>query len=322
MHSLKLTGPVLTAVMDVDGKPTVVDVTRNAHQFLFEPVKLDDVKLADIFALLDLDPVLVKVLRRNFAEELLEHARKGPLKHEAVYGPEELEYLELYQILELNTHSKVMENMSHIQFHGVGFELREDHDMGGYTQPKGSRVHWGISLSDLREFLHLPVRVKEEVLVCEGDYNAKAFGSELQSFRREQLTLGEVLNGVLWELSFHGAPSDIAETAAELKERHEEVKEAIEREKNGEPSQFISGADIFESFDKPGVDAMFESTGSMRACEVTRALRELEDDENVVSGLARVLGDQAAELKIRAQHQGLGARAFRTALSEARRTKG
>ncbi len=301
------------------GKPVRVDVAATAHQFLFETVELKDgVTLADVFALLELDPLLLQVYRRDFSEDLMAHARKGPLKTAATYGPEELEALELYQVVELDSVAKRLDGGSMLQFHGLGFELREDTDMGGYIQPKGSRVHWGIALTDVRELLHLPLKVNSEVVVTEGCYDAKGYGQELGRLHRESVTLGQVLHGVLWELSFHGGPVEQGAVREDLAALSAKVTEALDREKEGEPSGFITIEDLFEDLDKSGVAALFEQVGDLSVRDITTALRALADDADVAAGLAEQLGDRSAQLVIREPYRTLPALAFRRAIREAR----
>ncbi len=324
MHNLTLKpGAELTGTFeDENGKPVSRDVSARAIEFLFEPVTLAaGVTLSDIFTLLANNPLLVQVYRRDFVEELLAHALKGALKTDNPYSPDGMEYLELYQVVELDTGAKVLAGHERLQFHGIGFEMQEDTDMGGYIQPKGSRIQWGISLTDVREMLHLPVRINLEVMVCEGDLDAKRWGEKLDTIRLESVTLGQVLHGVLWELSFHGGPSEQTEVLEDLQERKAELDAALEREKNGEPSGLISGDDIFEEFDKPGVEAVFETIGDLRARDVTRALRQLDDDVLVEKGLALVLGEmghKASKVRIKPDFKGLTARAFRKAMRNAR----
>lgn len=324
MHNLTLKpGAELTGTFEgEDGKPVSRDVSTRAIEFLFEPVTLAaGVTLADIFALLANNPLLVQVYRRDFVAELLAHALKGPLKTDNPFDPEGIEYLELYQIVELDTATKLISGNERLGFHGMGFEQRDDVDMGGYIQPKGSRIQWGISLTDVRELLHLPVRVNREVTICEGDLDAKRWGEKLDSVHLESVTLGQVLHGILWELSFHGGPSEQTDVRDDLVERKAEVDEALEREKNGEPSGLISGDDLFEEFDRPGVEAVFETIGDLRARDITRALRQLDDDTDVEKGLALVLGEmgqKASKVRIKAEFKGLTARAFRRAMRQAR----
>lgn len=307
-------GPVLRALLDLEDKPQWVDVTSTAHQFLFEPVELDGITLQDVFGLLDRDPILVQVLRRYFVQELLEHARKGALQHDNSYDPQGIEYLELYQCLGLDTSTRTVTQDQHVQFHGVGFEMRQDEEMDDYIQPKGTRINWGVGLTDVREMLHLPVRVRYEVPVEESDVDSVRFGQKLHTVMRSELTLGQVLHGILWELSFYGGPKGQADVREEL---HEAVRESDEAGPG--PAQGDCGLDSLEALDRPGLGVLFESMGSLRGAQIMQALRKVEDEEPVLGGLARVLGEaKTAQLRVRPEYADLPGRRFRKALREAR----
>jgi len=52
--------------------------TGRAHQFLFELITIHaETTRADIFRLMEVSPLLQKLYRRDFAEELSAQARKG-----------------------------------------------------------------------------------------------------------------------------------------------------------------------------------------------------------------------------------------------------
>ena len=92
----------------------------------------------------------------------------------------------------------------------------------------------------------------------------------------------------------------------------------MELDAAGEPSGLVDASSVFEDLERPGIEAMFESIGGLRVGELMRALRELEDDESVPEGLARVLGSDSGQVQIRADFQAIPARAFRTAMRAAR----
>lgn len=301
------------------GKPTWVPVRQVAHRYLFDEVELDpSTCLQDVFELLVADPVLVQIYQRESAAELLAHAQRGHgPTHVASPGPGAIEYLELYQVIEFDTDSKTVAQLNDVSFHGIGYELAEDLEEDGFTRPKGSRIQWGIGLTDLHELLPMPLRVKQGVVVCEGDLAARRYGHEVFSFNRTRLTLGQVLHGVLWELSFYGTPETQDEFVSELGQRLDDVKEQLENEKAGRPSTLVSIEDLFKDFYQEGVRAMFEATGNLTAYAITSALRQLEDDEAVPAGLARVLGDAAQQLVFKNDTANLPARAFRKALQQA-----
>lgn len=439
-------GHVFGTLSNNDRETVRLEMSEQAHALLFEPIVLaDGVILRDLFSLLERDPLLVQVLRRDFAEELLAHVQSAPkeqgvegqpwppveylagvwdvdrlayamippgtspgtgvvqqarvlvadlmrqlalrgeltlerLRHgvkaasvnelselltgteaashvtdprlgairlvaatylapyearattQRPYDPQEIEYLELFRLLDFHTGAKTFDSGSLVHFHGVGFELREDTEMHGYTQEKGTRTNWSISLTDVRELLPLPLRYQPKVTVCENDLDAKAFGHEVYAFQWPQITLGDLLHSVLWELSFHGAPTEQQDFRDELLARKAEVDESCSAsdsdvlpeaqepaaDSSEEPSKSDGQwwPDLMETFDQPGVQAVFEAQGDLKVLEITRALRKLDDDADVMAGLADILGDRATQLVIRPAFSELKARALRKVIRE------
>lgn len=301
---------------ELDGCATQerVEVSAIAHQYLFEPVSIDPkFTLGDLFGLLEKDPVLVSVYRRDFAKELLEHALKGPVRVDNPPSPEALEYLELYQMVEVSTADRTIGGLNRLALHAMTVELQEDSELDGYVRAKGSRVTCGVSLTDIRELLHLPLRVKEEIVVCEGDVYSCKFGAKLHEYQRTSVTLGQFIEGVLWELSFHGAPQDQSAIAEQLLEEVQSIKHAIK----SNSIEVQERQDLFDELDKRGFEALFESTGSLSMRDIRHALHGLADDDNVTRALKRVLGKRGKGVVIKNKFQHLSSREFRKALAEA-----
>lgn len=286
------------------------DVTARAHEFIFNDVALaDGVTLHDIFKLLDAAPILQSVLRRDFCVELVEEARKGVSPDfKPGYASDAIEYLELYQIWHRNSATKEYQPVHRLDFHGIGYALREVLDEGhGFSYPVGHRIQWGISCSPVRELLPLPVKVKDSVVVCEDDIDAKNWGSEIETIKLGGVSLGQVLHGILWELSFHGGPKEATEFKEELQSRVDEINEGT--------ATLVAGDDFFDEFDAPGCKTLFDSIGEHRYHAVSLALRGLEDDVPVQAGLREALGESVV---VKAEHAELPAKAFRRLFREAR----
>ncbi|MFA7503839.1 MAG: addiction module protein [Burkholderiaceae bacterium] len=241
--------------------------------FLFEPVALHpDLLLDDIFKLLDVCPVLKDVFRRNWAVELCDEARKGPLALSRGSDPAEtagVEYLELYWSWELDTSSNTYQSISRLNLHGIGPVLTKDSTTHGVKA--GDRIKWSLSLTPVRELLALPLRLNEEITLREDDLDAKGYGDVVATGRCSEVLLGQVIEAVLDELSFHGGPQEQAEFAAELKARIDEIDSGT--------AELVSGDDLFEEFDRPGFDALFETLGGVSPADVRRAMRQIEDEE-------------------------------------------
>jgi len=324
MHDLKLTpGPCLLRSRpekSADGRyhPVTDDVTSRAHEFLFDEVALDPgVTVRDIFLLLQKAPLLVDIYRQHFAKELLEHVLSAPPQVQAPgYSPQGIEYLELYHVWHFNTGEQSLQPTGLYRMHGVGYELREDLDMGDYVEPKGSRPQWGVSLTDARDMLHLPVRVNPTVMVCEDDLDARAYGQVLRYLEFKGCTLGGVIHSLLWWLSFHGAPSDQADVLNVVEARMDELEASEDPD-----SLTVSADDFFGDMYRPGIIALFESIGSASASDVSWLLRQIDDQMPVQAGLdqARARDNEPLDLQVKAQYRDMPAYTFRKRFREARR---
>ena len=276
-------GPLLIARSwqtdnDENGQWHELDTTDRAHEYLFAYVTLDSaVTLGDLFRLLDASPVLKQVFRRDFAEELCDEARKGPLGAgpSDADSPEGIEVLELYQQWSLDTSNQTYTSTQRLQLHGVGYQLEAD--APSYYRKKGERIQWAVSLTPLRELLALPVRVNPEVRVMEDDINAKAFNDEVLKGKHPDVTLGQVIDGVVYELSFHGGPQERAEFRSGLDDQLAEIKAGT--------AELVSGDELFDADDRPGFEMMFEGLGGVEQREVSSAMRQIDDEANAADWL-------------------------------------
>jgi hypothetical protein len=286
-----------------------VDVTGRAHELLFELITLHaETTLADVFRLMEASPLLQKFYRRDFAEELCAEARKGaaepPARERAAH--EGIEFLELYQEWGLDTSTNEYSGLQHLHLHGIGHELAED--LPEERRKKGERIEWSVSLTPLRELLSLPVRVKGEVRIIEEDATAKAYMREIRRARCADVTLGQVIHGLVWELSFHGGPQEQLEVSEDLRRQLAEVDAGT--------VEFVSTDDVFEPLYKPGCDALFEELGGRSTREIAAAIRDIDDDQNAAGCLERVF-DGAVVVK--PQFRNRSGREFRKAFRAAGR---
>lgn len=221
-------------------EPVVEDVTAVAAMHLMEPVEIDPgFTLFDFFKLLRDSPTLQMVLHHDWAGayvdavfklELVEGSRPPLLDDEE---DDTLEYLELHTYWEKNTKTGVLEGNHHLSFHGVGPLLEQDRFSNGeLVYRANTRPTYGISFRPVKELLHLPLRYKPEVDILEGctdDY--RTYNNKLETVRVEHPTLGQVLQGVMYELSFHGSPEDVVAMNETVMDVVKEAKAAYGVEK-------------------------------------------------------------------------------------------
>lgn len=260
---------------DMDSRLNEVDVTGRAHQFLSEPITIHaETTLADIFRLMEARQLLQKLYRRGFAEALSAQARKGSVE------------------------PSFREQAAH-----AGME-----DLPEERRKKGERIEWSVSLTPLRELLSLPIRFKAEVRITEEDAAAKAYMSEIRRARCADETLGQVIHGLLWELSLHGGPHEQLEVSDDLKRRVAEVDAGtVER---------VSADDFFEPLYKPGCDALLVELGGRSTREIAAAIRDIDEDQNAAAWLERAF---EGAVVVKPQFRNRSSREFRKAFRAAGR---
>lgn len=261
--------------------PVDTDVAHRAVEFLYEPVTLDHrLKLGDVLSLLFVCPPLRQVFRRDFAEELCAEARKGPLPQSRGSDPEEvsgIESLELCWSWGYDTATTAYSSVHRLDLHGVGRILAVD--APAYGSRAGERINWSISLTPVRELLDLPLRLRDAFNITEDDIDANAYGDTVANAKCPVVLLGQVIHGVLYELSFYGGPEQQTEFHDELMARKAEVDAGT--------AKLIPADDVFSEFDRPGLDTLFDSLGDVAQGDVSSALRRIGDDESVGLWLER-----------------------------------
>ena len=256
----------------------VRDVAEEAVAYLFEPVALHpDLTLRDIIKLFDACPRLHEVFRRSWSVQLCEEARQGPLPPQKHGNPADdagIEYLELYWAWALDTHARTWRSMHGLELHGIGPVLQVDAE--DYGVKAGSRIKWSVSLTPVRELLELPLRLCEELSIIEDDVDAKGYRNAVMQGRCNEVLLGQVIQGILDDLCFHGGPQETAEVSDALKAQVADIETG---------TAMLTPADnLFGQFDQSGFDTLFETLGDVSPAEVRYAMHAIED--NMPVGLA------------------------------------
>ncbi len=173
------------------------DVTDNAFQFLFEDCYLeDDIILKDIFVILKRHADIYDAVLGNWCLDFVEEAFSDNPKKD-----EDLSCAELYWSF---SESEVKRTHSFFPcFHGIGLD---------------SETQYSLSLTQPSEILDTKLRLNHSVVIGEQEYQIA-------------YSFGQILNGIIWELSFHGSPDDKEST----KER---FKTTLSRIKSGEEETY------------------------------------------------------------------------------------
>lgn len=234
------------------GKYLEKDVTESAIRRLWDDCTLEDgVTLKSIFTLLNSDINLFDLVIGNWCKEIItEGLTQPPAEYSGTYDPDGIEYLELYWSLARNalwnesrgafdSGITELQGTKRANFHGIGYELKEDklHDWknedgtDAVEWSKGDRIPWGMSFTAANAYINYPVKLAQKMIINdEVERNQKTkdnhFIKPVAIFERSVYTLGDILYGIIWELSFHGGPK-------ERNEKSEELKESVDKIRNG-----------------------------------------------------------------------------------------
>jgi hypothetical protein len=174
------------------------NVTDRASAYLFEKLTLaKELTLRDVFALIEKSPFLKEYLGHYWIDEFLGEA-KNATRASVEINARSIEYLELYWSWEYDQESQTYRTPLRPDFHGIGIPQQEDIiEHNHVVCPKGQRINWSISTAELGEIIDLPLKIGDEPLVAEDAPPIKILCDA---------TLGQMLEGIFWELSFHGGP--------------------------------------------------------------------------------------------------------------------
>jgi hypothetical protein len=218
---------------------TTKDVTNSAISYLFYPCSLDtNTTLKDIFLLLNSN---LKKFDSIFGSWCKEIVTEGLTPTPDAYKPNEysaegIEYLELYKCLLVDKSNNISHGLSRPEFHGVGYKLKKDKlfPSGEIEQKKGGRINWSLSLTASNKIIDLPIKLNYILKVYNNDFStfSKNNKFELAKYSGIEYTLGEILNGILWELSFYGNPNSRKKLCEKLRNIENKINKKKETQKN------------------------------------------------------------------------------------------
>lgn len=218
-----------------------IDRTDQAIRNLFEVCELaPDVTLKDIFLLLNSEIDIFDAVIGNWCKEIVTEGLTAPEKPYDlnVYDPEQIEYLELRFTPEYESDGDgtedYLQGFTRPDFGGTGVELRNDGDQEHYS--KGDRIPWGISFTPANELINIPVRLAKDVAIYEGILKSKSgqMPNKLAEFKNPSFTLGQILEGIIWEMSFHGGPDKRDAFNKDLRETVDKIKSGEENLHTGQ----------------------------------------------------------------------------------------
>lgn len=203
-------------LLEDDSPAHKADVTAEALFYLFEPIALDPrVRLKDVFALLDKEPALALLNKRDFGPEYLAEYRRLLTEQAIVPQPPDdgtgqaLAWLELSQAWLLRQGSPALQGLWHLDFSGLSFPIKsmDTSPYEGTGLRIGDQVPCALEFAPLAELLDIPLRINPVIDIHRVDPAHDRCETLLQ-VRVDHLPLGLLIRSVLWELSFCGTPEE------------------------------------------------------------------------------------------------------------------
>ena len=215
-----------------EGSYQEFDRTDSAVRHLFEVCDLEaDVTLKDIFLLINTELEIFDAVIGNWCKEIVTEGLTQPGKPYDLskYDPEQIEYLELTYTPEYDNDGDggpdELYGFHRPDFNATGVVLQNDGDQEHYK--KGERIPWGVSLTPSNDLINIPVRLSDKFVIYEGILKCKdkpGFSHPIAEFSNPTYTLGSILYGIIWELSFHGGPDKRDAFGSELRETVDKIK--------------------------------------------------------------------------------------------------
>lgn len=200
------------------------DVTDISISYLHEDIEFDDnVTLRDLFLVINKELELFNLIFGNWIDEYTNVILCGVPESEE----ENNQIDHLLVSLEIENEGEEYNIPSFPEFHGVGI-CKEPFE----TYKEGDEIKWGISFSPMQKFADTLLVLDPFVHV----YNSKT--KENKKYPSSGYTFFNVIQGILYEISFHGGPEATKRVLDDLTAQ-------VERIEAGEEELF-SADDFFE----------------------------------------------------------------------------
>ena len=173
--------------------PEWVEVTDKAPRFLFDPCSLaEGVKLRDIFLLLRKHMDFMEMVIGNWCRDIVaEGLDKKPTSDPTMY-------------IELSWRIEGGDDWCN------GHERPDVSGIG--PDDKGNTIRWAIEMTATNELADCEVKLSPKMEIV-ADYKVV---HTFENISDPRFTLGHILQGLIWELSWHGSPTDRQNALDEL----------------------------------------------------------------------------------------------------------
>ena len=201
----------------------IEDVSDSAVWHLNDHVQFDDgVVFRDLFILINQNMNLFLPIFGNWIDAYTDVVLNGAPELEDPDDNVPLHFLELYWNFSIDLkNDKEFSVPAWPNLHGVGFTKTDDKDY-----KKGELVNYGIGYSPMQKMANKPLKLRPDLnLYLTKNYNK--VGN--YNFKTESYTLYQVIQGVMYEISFHGSPTDTKNFMDYLADQVERIDSGLEK---------------------------------------------------------------------------------------------
>jgi len=197
----------------------VEELSDIASSFLNEYITLDNIVLKDLFLLIEKNIDIFEIIFRQWIREYTAAVLYGTpeLKKD---GENDVDYLELYWNISIDDEGIHVPGWP--EFHGIGIAKFDD-----AHYKAGDIIKWGIGLSPMQNYANTPLVLKATANVNITDKHYKTISNN--DYPTESYTLYQIIQGVMYEMSFHGSPSDSLDLLEDLKDQMKRIESGEER---------------------------------------------------------------------------------------------
>ena len=180
------------------------DITDICASHIFDSCEVHpDTTLQDIFLLINSQIEMFTLLFGGWVEELTQEALKP-----ATDKITDINYLELYWNFSYEedpfTQKTVLTGTRFPSFHGIGQD-----------------TFYSVALSKVNDLAPLKLKLRDEIIIH--DFREKK-ANEIAKFKSIEYTFGQIIYGIIWELTFYGSPKMRDDMADTLKARIDDIQ--------------------------------------------------------------------------------------------------
>ncbi len=203
------------------GRTNYRDRTVAAPTHLFDHCELaDDIMLRDVFHLLNRNLKLYDTIFGNWCKEIVTSGLSKRFKRDP--KTDDIDFLELYcDIAEHDYGKKYPASTSgfrRLSFDGVGVLKKDFKDGSGMK--KGDTVRFAVELTEPWKLTSYPLKLRKTIEIRR---ELPKKNELIATFRNPEFTLGDILYGIIWELSFYGPPETAKKFAESLNKMRDDI---------------------------------------------------------------------------------------------------